>query len=101
MNDINDAALEHAEQFVAYAVERGVSRPAVVPCPDGSAQLEWHQDGIDVEVVVGNDGVQEVFYVDSPLEWHAGGGSRFSRSLAVAAVDVLIAARDTASKGQQ
>jgi hypothetical protein len=31
----------------------------LVPCSDGGVQIEWHVNGVDVEIIFGPDGEQE------------------------------------------
>jgi hypothetical protein len=39
--------------------------PAVVPCSDGGVQLEWHTQGVDIEIACGADGTIEWWAVES------------------------------------
>lgn len=51
---ITGAALDAAKRFMAMLRE---SSPFVVPCSDGGLQLEWHQDGFDVEIEITPEGI--------------------------------------------
>jgi hypothetical protein len=45
-------ALEIATMLISHP-------PWVVPCNDGGIQLEWHESGVDFEIVIQADGTQE------------------------------------------
>lgn len=40
----------------------GMPEPSIVPGSDGSVQVEWHVNGVDLEVLFGPDGESEVFF---------------------------------------
>lgn len=53
---ISDTALRRTIEFLLEYVADGVDCPVVVPTVRGGLQLEWHNNGVDVEVEVGPDG---------------------------------------------
>lgn len=50
------AAVALVRLFSAWATLRPVCPPQIVPVAGGGLQLEWHEQGLDLEVVVGLDG---------------------------------------------
>ena len=53
---VSEAALRRTIEFLLEHVAEGVDLPVVVPTVRGGLQLEWHGNGVDVEVDVGWDG---------------------------------------------
>ena len=53
---VTDTALRRTIEFLLEYVADGVDRPVVVPTVCGGLQLEWHNNGVDVEVEVAQDG---------------------------------------------
>lgn len=49
---ISARALEIATMLIS-------NPPWVTPCSDDGVQLEWHQSGVDFEIVIKPDGTQE------------------------------------------
>lgn len=47
---IEPATIRRAFQFMVQALPSQAPAPAIVPTPSGGIQLEWHQDGIDLEI---------------------------------------------------
>jgi len=47
---IKPATIRRAFQFMVHALPLQAPAPAIVPTPSGGIQLEWHQDGIDLEI---------------------------------------------------
>ncbi|MBX3465153.1 MAG: hypothetical protein ACK53T_02715 [Planctomycetota bacterium] len=44
------ATIRRAFQFMVHALPLQAPAPAIVPTPSGGIQLEWHQDGLDLEI---------------------------------------------------
>ena len=53
---VSDTALRRAIEFLLEYVADGIDGPVVVPTVRGGLQLEWHNNGVDVEVEVAPDG---------------------------------------------
>lgn len=65
-------AVTTADELTNRLVAAGVDKPARVAAPNGSVQLEWHQDGVDIEVYVETDGGASVWANCPDLEWIVG-----------------------------
>lgn len=67
--DVNDigAALGVLNQIMAP----DTPPPAIVPISGGGLQMEWHRAGLDVEIVIGLDQEDGLYFceVNSGLEW--------------------------------
>ncbi len=46
---IDHSCMQRAVGFI-LAVGSCMPEPSVVPCSHGGVQLEWHQDGVDLEI---------------------------------------------------
>ena len=55
---ITPATVRRAVQFIARAFPLQAPAPAIVPTPGGGIQLEWHQDGLDLEIELLPDGIE-------------------------------------------
>lgn len=53
---VSDTALRRTIEFLLEHVADGIDCPVVVPTVHGGLQLEWHNNGVDVEVEVAPDG---------------------------------------------
>lgn len=53
---VSYTALRRTIEFLLEYVADGIDCPVVVPTVRGGLQLEWHNNGVDVEVEVGSDG---------------------------------------------
>ena len=54
---VSDAAFEQTVGFLTTYLVEGVAGPDLVPTARGGVQLEWHRQGVDIEVEVSPDGV--------------------------------------------
>jgi hypothetical protein len=54
---IAPSTIHRALQFMVSALPSRAPTPAIVPTPSGGVQLEWHQDGLDVEIELLPDGI--------------------------------------------
>lgn len=54
---VSDAAFEQTVEFLTIYVVEGVAGPVLVPTVLGGMQLEWHPQGVDIEVEVRPDGL--------------------------------------------
>ncbi len=50
------AATTTAKCIAQFLAALGLPEPSLVHANDGGYQVEWHRDGIDVELYVGPDG---------------------------------------------
>lgn len=48
---IDAATIDRAERFLR--------RVNILPCSDGAVQLEWHSDGLDIEITFEADGTTD------------------------------------------
>ena len=53
---VSDAAFKQTVGFLATYLVEDVAGPVLVPTVRGGVQLEWHRQGVDIEVEVGPDG---------------------------------------------
>lgn len=53
---IKSQAIEHARELL----EKGPTGPSIVPCNNGNVQLEWHCNGMDVEIEIGENGIVDM-----------------------------------------
>ena len=53
---VSDVAFVRTVEFLSEYLAAGVAGPAVVPTVRGGIQLEWHRQGVDIEVEVDPDG---------------------------------------------
>ena len=53
---VSDVALRRTIEFLLEYVADGIDSPVVVPTVRGGLQLEWHNNGVDVEVEVAPNG---------------------------------------------
>lgn len=57
-NTINDSTINRAKRFIHDAFfifdkkGKSLSRPHVVPCPNGSIQFEWHIGEKEIEILI-------------------------------------------------
>lgn len=65
---VSDAALRRTLEFLLEYVADGIDCPVVVPTVRGGLQLEWHNNGVDVEVEVAPDGLVSCFAEDRRSE---------------------------------
>ena len=76
-NPISGTALRRTIEFLLEHVAFGIDHPAVVPTIRGGLQLEWHNNGLDIEVEVAPDGPVTFFVEDGateePIEMHLTG----------------------------
>ncbi len=63
---INPQAAEAAVGVLTQALVTGAPMPEIVPTNRGMVQLEWHQNGIDLEVEVMAPGRYLAFFRDRP-----------------------------------
>lgn len=61
---VSETALHRTLEFLLEYVTSGVDRPAVVPTARGGLQLEWHDNGVDVEVEMTPEGPVTFFAED-------------------------------------
>lgn len=64
-NPVSATALRRTLEFLLEHVTPGVDLPAVVPTVRGGLQLEWHNNGLDVEVEIASDGPVSLFMEDT------------------------------------
>ena len=64
-NPVSATALHRTLEFLLEHVTPGVDHPAVVPTVRGGLQLEWHDNGLDVEVEIAPDGPVSLFVEDT------------------------------------
>lgn len=62
-------AVVAADELTESLVAAGVDKPWRVTALNGSIQLEWHQDGVDVEVYVETDGSTSAWAACPNPEW--------------------------------
>lgn len=62
---VSATALHRTLEFLLEHVTPGVDRPDVVPTVRGGLQLEWHNNGLDVEVEIASDGPVSLFMEDT------------------------------------
>ena len=53
---VSEAAFRQTVQFLATYLVEDVAGPVLVPTVRGGVQLEWHRQGVDIEVEVSPDG---------------------------------------------
>ncbi len=53
---VSVAAFEQVTEFLTMYLVEWVADPVLVPTVRGGVQLEWHRQGVDVEVEIGPDG---------------------------------------------
>ena len=53
---VSEEAFVRTVEFLSEYMVAGVAGPAVVPTVRGGLQLEWHRQGVDIEVEVGPEG---------------------------------------------
>lgn len=56
-------------RLLASVMRNSSPPPDVVPTSRGTIQLEWHRDGVDLEIDVRSSGVYRVCYEDSTDSW--------------------------------
>lgn len=61
---VSGTALHRTLEFLLEYVASGVDHPAVVPTVRGGLQLEWHDNGVDVEVEMTPEGSVSFFAED-------------------------------------
>lgn len=61
---VSGTALHRTLEFLLEYVASGVDRPVVVPTVRGGLQLEWHNNGVDVEVEMTPEGPVSLFAED-------------------------------------
>jgi hypothetical protein len=44
-----------AVAFLTQVAYPGIAEPSIVPLPDGGLQVEWHRNGVDVEVAFSDE----------------------------------------------
>jgi hypothetical protein len=49
---IDPGSIGYALSFLVKAMQAHTPKPAAIPSPTGGVQLEWHEQGIDLEVEV-------------------------------------------------
>jgi len=49
---------------IIKSFSEGTPTPWVVPCSDGGIQLEWHEQGMDLELSIKPDGCSELYFKD-------------------------------------
>ena len=57
--------------ILAKILDSRTPPPSVVPTWDGGVQVEWHRNGVDLEIEISPDGNAEYFFA-SPNEEHEG-----------------------------
>lgn len=58
-----------ALRLLASVIRNGSPPPEVVPTSRGTIQLEWHRDGVDLEIDVRSPDVYRVCYESSTDSW--------------------------------
>jgi hypothetical protein len=59
---IHEFALAEADTLFKCFKALGVKEPQAVPTNEGGVQLEWHEGGYDLEIVISSEGkVNDVF----------------------------------------
>lgn len=53
---VSEAAFKRTVEFLTTYLVEDVTAPALVPTVRGGVQLEWHRQGVDIEVEVSPDG---------------------------------------------
>lgn len=64
-NPVSATALRRTLEFLLEHVTPGVDHPSVVPTVRGGLQLEWHNNGLDVEVEIASDKLVSFFVEDT------------------------------------
>ena len=64
---VSDSALRRTVEFLVEYVAVGFDLPVVVPTVHGGLQLEWHCNGVDIEVEVASDGHVAYFAEDDTM----------------------------------
>lgn len=73
---ISQTAAEWAVRLIAAAARIGTPEPDVVPDVDGGLQVEWHVQGIDLEIATRSPGRFDVLFEDhrTGADWEAESG---------------------------
>lgn len=72
-NAVDPRAIELAGALLAGVMEESTPPPTVVPTVRGGVQLEWHRNGLDLEIAVHSHRPVAVFAIDnrSGEEWES------------------------------
>src|SRR5205814_913297 len=55
-------------RFLGWAMQRNTPRPALVPTVDGNITLEWHTNGMDVEITINPSGASVLCVEDQTAQ---------------------------------
>jgi hypothetical protein len=58
---ITEAAIKSAREIIPRLVKLGLSQPAIVPTVRGGIQIEWHENGVDLEIDISDIGEIMIF----------------------------------------
>ena len=67
----SEASVLGALTILAKILDSGAPPPSVVPTYEGGVQVEWHRNGVDLEIEISPDGEAEYFFA-CPNEEHEG-----------------------------
>ena len=72
---IDPRSAKVALYFLADLIGKQASAPQIVPTVSGGIQLEWHQNGIDLEIEISASGSEGVYFEDrqSQTSWEEDG----------------------------
>jgi hypothetical protein len=76
---VDPRTIESAGRLLASVMEESTPPPAVVPTVRGGVQLEWHRNGLDIEIAINPSLPIAVYAVDNRTgeecesEWPSGG----------------------------
>jgi len=60
----SDTACAQAKMWISQYADGTMPTPSVVPCADGSVQIEWHTNDVNFDVTFKPDGSSEFFFED-------------------------------------
>jgi len=72
---IDPRSAKAALDFLASLIGKQVQAPQIVPTVSGGIQLEWHQNGIDLEIEISASGSEKVYFEDrqAQTDWEEEG----------------------------
>jgi len=59
---ISLTAIKNAFKVITNIVNPDTPMPYIVPSPSGAVQIEWHTNGIDLEIEVSEKNIANIFY---------------------------------------
>jgi hypothetical protein len=81
---INGVNVTEALKLLRKVMLRRTPLPSLVPTPDGSLQLEWHENGVDLEIRIASDGAHHVSVEDEhSVDWEGPVTANMSRLMKV------------------